>query len=161
MMRGIHITAFLATLGILVVELQAAFPGTVLSDATHGDIDPDVAGPDGLSGCPFDVPNLQSPPKQIGMGDRNGDEIPAVHGDTGPLSRLLVPAPLFVPSPEPDVPQSERLHGRCLAGIVRPDENNRATEFDLDRFESLEVADGEVGQHGLGQAPRGLEAGGL
>ena len=86
-------------------------------------------------------------PQEVGVRHGNGDEITAVDGDARALRGRLPTGATFVPALEPDVPEGERLKGGGLAGVVRTDEDDGASKLDFDLAETLEVADGELGEH--------------
>ena len=60
---------------------------------------------------------------------------------------------LLTPLPKPDVPEGQRLQGCGLSRVVRPDENDRVPELDLDLAEPLEVTDGDLRQHAPSLVP--------
>ena len=129
-----------------VVELQPAGPALIVGHSFDDDFDADVAGD--LAALDFaNVPHVQPPPQEVGVGNRDGNEVAAVDRDPGAFLRCALSRPLLVPAPEADVPEGEGLHGRGLPGVVGADEDHRAPELDLDLVEALEVADGEPGQH--------------
>ena len=131
---------------VRIVELEPATPAPIPGHPVDGDFDPHVGGP--LTAADIaHVADVELTPQEVGVRNGYRDEIPAVDRDAGALLGCRPPGTPFVPALEADVPESECLQGRGLPGVVGSDEDDRAAELDIDLSESLEIADGEPGQH--------------
>ncbi len=131
-----------------VIEFQPARPGSPLVHALDADLDEHVLRA-GLAVRAAPLANVQIAPEEIGHGNRHGDEVAPVNGHARPFLGHCAAAALFQPALGTNVPQGERLQGRGLAGVVRADEYDTLAEFDFDVLEQLEIADSELGQHGI------------
>ena len=87
-------------------------------------------------GCLFAVgaahiADMQVAPEQIGVRHRDGNEIAAVDGHSGPFLRGGFAFPAFVPLAQPHIPERQSLEGSSLAGVVRADEDHALAEFNV------------------------------
>ena len=131
---------------VRIVELETAGPASIPRHAVDGDLDANIRG--ALTAIhPAHLADMKLAPQEVGIRYGNGDEIAAVDGNARALRGRLPTGAAFVPALEPDVPEGERLKGGGLAGVVRTDEDDGASQLDLDLSESFEVADGEPGEH--------------
>ena len=144
--RGASQWPAIERLFIGIVELQATGPGSVLHYALDNNIDSHV--PSFLPAAVLaHFPHVQVPPQEVRTWYRYGNQISAVDGHSRALFRCGLSRPFLVPTLEPDVPEGQRLHGGGFSRVVRSGEDHRIAQFDLDLSKTLEVADGEFGEH--------------
>jgi len=131
-----------------VIKLQTANPTFIFVRSLNDDVDADIVG--ALRAVNLSrISGVKSMPQQIGMRNRNGNQIAAVDRDALFLLMGGAARTFFMPALNADIPKRQRLHGRGLARVVRPDEYHRVAEFNFGLTEAFKVADGNFSQHGI------------
>ncbi len=80
----------------------------VARDSIHEDLDPDIVRLRRLLSLffdSFDIADMQVPPEQVCIGDRNGDQITTVDRHSRSLLRRRLAHSFFVPSAKADLPE--------------------------------------------------------
>ena len=94
----------------------------------------------------MDFADAQFPPQLPRRSNRDTHQISPVYRHPRTLWRRLI-TPLLRPSSQPEIPEGEGLQGGGLTGVVRAHEHDRVAELDLGLGKTLEIADGELGEH--------------
>ena len=133
---------------VRVVEFETAGPSAIFANPVDEQIDTYVR-------CLLTsldsahIPRVEPAPQQRGPRVRYCQQVASVNRHSGTFAGCALVAAFFLPALDADVPEGQRLHGGCLARVVRTDKDHRVAQLNFGFFESLEVANSELGEHRL------------